>query len=527
MTLTGPPVLSAGDHQGFIDDGFVVLRGVIGPDLATQVLAATTTEGDDEQARARRREGARLCALALLPAVNELHGPRYPVEAGEVPGGDMARPVNADSISFANPHLDLLDPTFVPDSWAVGAFVLLTPATARNGAFMYAPGSPRRMRSVMSRYCGEAAFGRTKSDTEAGTVVHFTGEPGDAILFQHPMVHSASPNIEGPGTRHAIRLGFKVRPRLAVPPQSTEALSPVEKANSVRYLRQRFGEEFFLVDVPDVVPELADGFGPAVAHDTLKHASRVHRFWAVPEDPAVIRTAVSTDLAGWSPTAPLRLGGDPVVGIHLEHRFNPTLTVVRRTPGGGAWSQVYESTDLASWRQISGMRGWTLSRPHFVQEQQVGPFWSRRAYGSIWYFAPDERPGEVWWRCGGNREELSSWKDQGIAHRGAGRIGDLWCRPGPAPMRHVLVADIDGRAHYTVSETMDDFQEPFRPFERDGAAVSSLRCFARADGYWLVTFLREGRVRWGEVDWSAAPGTLGELRTADALRTALGTTGLG
>jgi hypothetical protein len=53
-----------------------------------------------------------------------------------------------------------------------------------------------------------------------------------------------------------------------------------------------------------------------------------------------------------------------------------------------------------------------------------------------------------------------------------------------------------------------------------------MRVFERASRYWLVTFTRNGHVRWGAIDWAAEPGRLRTLTSNADLRAALQIVGL-
>lgn len=507
-------VLTAQDHTQFLDEGYVLLRGIIEPSVVTCALGQLSGDADPET----KAEAARSCVTErLLAAVNELQGKDNPV-SGRPWAADMPREHTPEAIRFVNPHMDLIHPTFMPDGWAVGAFIFLTPVRHRGGAFMYGPQSPWKLRAQMSRDSGESAWGSTKSESVAGIVRECLAEPGDVILFQHTMLHSFSPNTDDPTTRHALRVSFPT-PRIHPGDKSFDQMSTVEKANSPGYMRLKYGDHFTPIDPGE--PSTLQ----CVAHDLLHFQGRTHRFWVEAHDRTVIRTAVSADLETWDETEPLTLVSDVVRAIHLEHRFNPTLTVVCDTGGGRSWSRVYESADLVRWRQISGMPEMTLSRPHFVQEQQVGPFTSKAAYASITYFVSDDRPNQIWWRCGGNREEFSCWRDQGLAAIAEGRVTDIQGRPSLNAGTHTLVADIDGAAHYVTSAFIDEFDAPMTAFTSDGM-ISQVRVFERAQSYWLVTFVRDGRMLWGEIDWAARPGHIEVITARKGLRRALQIVGM-
>lgn len=508
--------LTEADHEHFLEHGFVLLRGVVPPDIvaaALKVLGADEAEAHSISDTAKE-EAAKQCAtVGLMAAVNELLGPDYAVRGDEGAPSHLPRPPTPDAEWSLEAHMDLIHPTLVPDFWAVGAFVYLTEVRHHGGAFTYAPGSPHRMRSLMSRFSGETGWGATRA--EGAALVEFLGEPGDAIVFQHPMVHSASPNIEGRATRHALRFSFPVA-RLVVGRKPVAALSSVEKANSPRYLRSRYGDQFCAIDVGDADRELAEGFGPVATHDVLKFDSRLHRYWTTPAEPSVVRRAVSTDLASWELLDPLTLVDEPVTALHLEHRYDPSLTLLGSGRTGGTWTRVFTSSDLESWQPMLHVPGTVLSRPHLI-----GPFMAKKGRGNVTYFMTDDVPNEIRWRSGGDRSDFDNWTEGGVAHAARAAVTDVWSRPGPAMYLHVLVAEIESVPHYTMGPFQDDFRDEMVPFEFAAGPARQLRCHERAQGYWLVSFVRDDRLFWGEVDWAAAPGRVTELTSAAELQRAL------
>ena len=78
-----------------------------------------------------------------------------------------------------------------------------------------------------------------------------------------------------------------------------EDMSALEKAQSVPYMRQRFGEHFRLTNPAISDSELAGGFGPVTTCDFLRLGGRIFRFWASSDAPALIQRSVSDDLGAW------------------------------------------------------------------------------------------------------------------------------------------------------------------------------------------------------------------------------------
>jgi hypothetical protein len=388
----------------------------------------------------------------LLSIVDELQGADYPVSGFSC--SNMPRAQSPEGLWYVNPHMDLINPTIVPDGWVIGAFVFLTKIHPRGGAFMYGPGSTARIRARMAATSGEAGWGSTKSEVFAGTVVECIADPGDVILFQHTMLHSFSPNISDPTTRQALRVSFHVPKRVDPGDKPLDAYSTIEQANFMSWLHRHEPAAFPLITVGES-PTL-DGID-AVAHDFIKVDGVTYLYSVSAAQPSVVQRRATSDFQTWETLESLHLVDDPIRAIHLEHRFMPTLTLVCDAPSG-SWTRVFSaSDDLRLWRQSSGMPNMTMSRPHFVQEEQVGPFHAKQASASLIFDVHDDRPGNVYWRSGGNREEFTCWRNMGLAFEGApGRITDVWAYPGRNAVLHALIADVDGALHYTQSALQDN-----------------------------------------------------------------------
>lgn len=518
--LTSSSLLSARDHERFLDEGFVVVRGLLDLDGIATALEVLESDADADSKQA----AADQCLTErFFDAARELLGPAVPLS--DFMGGDAERAYEPEKVWLVGPHVDMWHPAPMPDEcFSLSAFVFLTAVRRHGGAFMYAPKSAVKLRALSASSSGEVAWSLARSETHVGVMEEYLAEPGDVMFFQHLIVHSASPNVTDRATRHAMRIFISSSSRVVPGDKPFEEMSTVEKANSMRYLNHRFGDEFVVLEPAQGA---TDPF-PCVAHDLIRLDGSVYRFWTEASAPTVLRRARSSDLATWQELEPLELVSEPIRAIHFEHRFNPTLTVVCDTATADTWSRVFESVDLQAWRQIAGQPTLTLGRPHYVSPGAKGPF-AKQAGGSINYIVSDERPTEIHCGSGGNREDLAGLGGEVTKVVSApGRVSDLfgrpliWLRPNTT---HALVADVDGASHYTLSEFIDEFAEPLAPFVSDGP-VSRMRVFERASRYWLVTFARDGHVHWGAIDWAAEPGRVWRLTTSTDLRAALQIVGL-
>src|SRR5262249_43933019 len=133
--------------------------------------------------------------------------------------------------------------TIMPGSWAVGLFVFLTRVPSHGGAFILFPGSYRNYRRLFS-VSPEVIKSQVSPIENSGPYMEFLAEPGDAVIFHHAMGHTGSTNITNPQTRLALLTRYYPRPRICPGNKPLEAMSTIEKANSLRYFRERYGTEF-------------------------------------------------------------------------------------------------------------------------------------------------------------------------------------------------------------------------------------------------------------------------------------------
>src|SRR5205085_745877 len=113
------------------------------------VLSSDPPVDPEEQKAAMRR----CIAGDVASAARELYGPKIPLSAR--PRVEyMPRPHEPASVWALGPHVDAIHPTFGPDDCGVSAFVFLTPLIPRGGTFWCAPGSPTRVRAVMTQFSG-------------------------------------------------------------------------------------------------------------------------------------------------------------------------------------------------------------------------------------------------------------------------------------------------------------------------------------------------------------------------------------
>ena len=532
------PILTPEDHAHFLEQGYVVLKRAVPPDVVAAAVAFL--EGGDHQGtpgaadyRAARGQSVEACMTdTIQDALAELFGPANP-HARARHGDDMPRPFRPQGEWPApRAHVDDDYPTFMPAGWAVGVFVFLTPVRPQGGAFVVFPGSPRRYQQALSA-TPSAITSLARDPALAGDWQEFLAEPGDALLFHHLLGHSGSDNVRDPRTRHALLSRWHPQGRLVPGDKPFGAMSTVEKASSVRFLRDTFGATFqFPAPPPGDAAALRGGFAPGdglAAHDLLHFGGRTHLFFVDGGQPAAVQRAWTRDLADWQPAQALPPFPEAIHSLSLFARGADVLLLA----SGAGGTHLRLSHDLETWEDLPTAPDSRAASGHFNT-----PFGSKVAHGQVLFSVPADAPGQI--RCRWSRtwaETAASENPVPVAAAPpGGAFAGLTVAPTFGEQRFALVADVrqadseETRPFYAVSGDSARYDGPLRPLPFDApSAPQGLRVYARARDYWLVTYRRpeagQGRLFWGAVDWQAAP-RLEEIRTADALRGALAAVGM-
>ena len=135
----GGPVLSAADHEHFLEHGYVVVPNAVSPGT----IAAVLPELEEDNGRGRDLPGIRACASErLIAAVAELLGPgNEPVR--KTSGRDMVRPYEPEAHwGGMSAHVDDAYPTLMPNGWAIGCFLFLTRVRSRGVPSSFSPAPP-------------------------------------------------------------------------------------------------------------------------------------------------------------------------------------------------------------------------------------------------------------------------------------------------------------------------------------------------------------------------------------------------
>lgn len=533
------PVLTPEDHRHFLEQGYVVLKRAVPPDVIAAAVASLE-EGDYQGTpgaagyRAVRSRNAEACMTdTIQDAIGELFGPEYPYARARH-GDDMPRPFQPQR-EWPTPHAHVDDdyPTFLPAGWAVGVFVFLTPVRPQGGAFVVFPGSPRRYQQAMSA-TPSAITSLARDPAITGGWEEFLAEPGDALLFHHLMGHSGSDNVSDPRTRHALLSRWHPHGRIVPGGKPFEAMSTIEKANSVRFLSETSGARFQFPALPQGgAPAFHDGLAPGdklSTHDLLHFRGRTHLFFV--DDAAqagLVQRAMTRDLMDWAEAAAPLLLREPVRSLSL---FARGADIVLLASGDGG-TQLLVGRNLEDWEHLGVVPNSRAASGHFNT-----PYGSKTAHGQVLFFIPADAPGRIQCRWSRTWAEMAAAEDTAAVADAppGGAFVDLTVAPTFGEQRFALVADVrlagsgEPRPFYAVSGDSARYDAALQPLTFDApSAPQGLRVYARARDFWLVIYRRQesgqSRLFWGVIDWQEGP-RLEEIGTLEALRAAFATVGM-
>ncbi|MCX5661611.1 MAG: phytanoyl-CoA dioxygenase family protein [Planctomycetota bacterium] len=558
------PVLSPDDHRHFIERGYVVVKRAVDPDAIAAAVAALESQKHEGTVGAADYKPVRTDALGPLSserfsrALEELMGVPHRLHPGGA-GTDMPRPHQPTlPLAVPGPHIDDDYPTTLPNGWAIGSFLFLTPVRPGGGAFVCWPGSPRAIRVAASRRLN-GFFSLARDGKTLGDKLEFLAEPGDLLLFHHLMAHSGTHNSTDPTTRHALL--SRHHPSATVVPgdKPFDKMSTVEMANSARYLHERLGDAILPTPLPADAPAthaaLAKGLLP-LGHSPLCHAvffaeGRPHLFFVAGDQQAVVRHAVTDDWVTWRelPPLPLTLGLTRVRSLQLAPTRDETVLIASGiAPDGSPRTCVVRSADLRQWAPQSDLPGVVNASGFYTSDYGN----KARIRGSILLsipadpLHPDQRDNALP-RLGPTWDTLHEWKSQppALATPAPGLVHDLFVQPTFGESEYALIADVQGPGKsgrvgppgalssapaYSLSNDCLRFDSPLRPLPGPEIPARQIRVLARGRRFWLVAHLRlhAGSLRlfWGAIDWSEPEPRLAEIHTAADLRAALARTGL-
>lgn len=538
--MTHSPILTPADHDHFIEHGFVVVKNVADPAHMREAIAgfeggtySGTVGGADY--RPVRPDGLRRCyGPRFAAALSELMGEAHVISPHFV-GDDMPRKQEPEKVAawkLDAAHTDDDYPTPAPAAWAIGSFLFLTPVKPRGGAFIYFANSYRRYRARMTR-TPWALKVEASDPAYSGPPAEFLAEPGDLLLFHHLCGHTGSVNVSDPTTRHALLSRHHPAQRVVPGHKSFEQMSTIEKANSVRYLRHRFGDDFvtpkFTVNAASdraLKSGFAGASGKLIAAATYHFGGVVWIFYVQSDAPSRIRVCCGDDFVNWREHPSIETGLSSVESLSFFQRQKTVFL----SAGGPDAAAVFASDDFKDWRLIQNLSGISEICGHYTTA-----FGSKVAEGFVAFM-----------RKSGANVVTARWAKSFPESLAASQdlVACEW-PSGVAPTRFITAPTFGEGMFAMVLETNSPEHPLWVTRGRDSVKFSAapvplahdcvspprhLRVYHRARDYWIVTFIRAesgaDRMFWGVIDWAASPVELKEIREASSMLGAMEVVGL-
>ncbi|MEC8931820.1 MAG: phytanoyl-CoA dioxygenase family protein [Candidatus Latescibacterota bacterium] len=520
------PTLSAADHEHFIEHGYVVLRAAVPHDTIEVAVEYLEAHPDD---RGRQTDVVSACTTErMLDGIAELFGaPTYTL-ARRSGGNNMPRPYQPDG-EWVEPvaHVDDSYPTTMPNGWAVGSFIFLTKVRPRGGAFVVFPGSYLRYRQQLAASC-HCIKGAAAMVENSGEGQPFLAEPGDVLLFHHLTGHTGSDNLADPVTRHALLSRWYPEQRIVPGAKPFDHMTTIEKANSARYLADRFDLPSPVTPQATASTTLADGLDLGAdirAHAILHHGGRFHLLATSESDTTRLRHWVSEAGLDWSELEHVRTTEDPITGIQF-HQYD--LDVILAVTDEAGSTQLSSSNDLQSWLVFARRSENLVMTPWFVYANYP----SKVAGGRALFEVKTQQPSRLVCRWGDHWQDVAEWEtdSEALFAEDQATIEDVTIAAHVGDSTCTFVVDLlhggESSPYYVQPVDVAVAMESLQPLPFSTPTTPSrLRLVNRSRNYWLVTYLRTAsagrrRLFWGFIDWSDPTPTLEELSTPAALEEA-------
>ena len=507
-TETTAPTLTPEDHAFFLENGYLIVKGVVSPEMiaaAVAFLEEGAFEGDVGAAnyKPQQNELVNACVTDTVFAVmEELMGSEYPYPKHRG-ASDMPRPYASDAEWKSQEfHVDSDYPTLMPTDDVLSFFIFLTKVQSRGGAFQYAPGSPFRYFAFMSdnpenlkQHCTEPEL--------SGPIQEYLAEPGDLLIMTHLGGHAGSNNVTDPQTRHALLNRYHPFRRLVPGLKPFAEMSSAEKVYSARYLREIKG--FPIPEPPLTLDARTDA---ALRDGDVIPGGEIYSYISFIEKgrPGILfvgsspglQRAVSDDFVNWKPEIVLESFPLGVVALQDYKRDNG-VTLFVGIGGDKPETQIRTGRDASHLMLEATIPGVAFGFAHYTTD-----YGSVKARERVIFTRPAAKPNEI--RCGwGN-----TWADA-VAHGQENLVAalpedfiviDAFAHPSSAGPPFALILDVrepfnkksaapETRPYVSVSHDVASYETP-KPLAYDTeTAPRQIRVYARARNYWLVTFLRE------------------------------------
>ena len=540
--MTHTPILTAADHEHFLEHGIVIIKNVADTAALRDALAGfegksyTGTVGAADYKPVQPEGLPRCYGPRFAAALSELFGEPHAISP-KFAGGDMPRPHEPEKAAtwkLEYAHTDDDYPTPMPAGWALGSFLFLTPVKPRGGGFIYFEGAYRRYRQIMSH--NPWALKKDASDPiYSGPPTEFLAEPGDLLLFHHLGGHTGSTNVADPTTRHALLSRHHPANRVVPGSKPFEQMSTIEKANSTRYLRHRFGDSYVLpkfVVNAETDRAFHTGFsgdgGRLLTVAPYHFAGKAWLFYVQSDNPSRVRVRSSDDWVRWHGESAIDTGLASVDDVSFYQRER-TVYFAASGQGGTA---VFASEDFAEWRVVAKLTDVAGLCGHYSTD-----YGTKVASG---FYALTRRTGTSsvtanWAKTfpdalAASQNTLSCSAPEGT------RLAGFTTAPTLGEGMFAMVLDVvagNGVSEPFVMRGSDSvvFAAPPVPLAFDcPTPPRHIRVYHRARDYWLVTFMRSDagseRMFWGVIDWSVSPLKLTEVRDSASMRGAMEIVGL-
>ncbi|MCJ8330904.1 MAG: hypothetical protein MJH11_13085, partial [Lentisphaeria bacterium] len=185
------PILTAEDHDNFIRNGVLILRGLVPKDICEtatakldEVAVKGVKPGDDIGSHP---EVKALITDKVKQVLDEILGDELKKEDYGNPFSLMTPPQeNLKEVSLAPDatglHVDDDDPTVTPTGWCLRLVIFPRKVIPGGGGFIYSPGSHIRYMTQLMQSPNDAKS-REIAQTLASPICEFTCEAGDTVIM--------------------------------------------------------------------------------------------------------------------------------------------------------------------------------------------------------------------------------------------------------------------------------------------------------------------------------------------------------
>lgn len=543
------PILTEADHEAFIRDGIVILRGLVPKDICDAAAAKLDEVTRPHEAQADINEFPEIQACitdACKQALDEILGDDFKPEQHSPPWNIVRQPPeklkpDTEAPDIQGMHMDDDYPTILPTGWCIRLVLFPRKVIHGGGAFIYSPGSHMRFMAHMiqspddgKRICGLPGH--------AAPYLQFTCEAGDAVVMSSQLGHTGSNNWTDPNPRHFLATVGPLTRRLVTADRDLDALSTIEKAHSPRYCEERLGIKLRLPEIGEANAAnklLADGWTPpdGIRSYSIQRRDGLTHFLVAAEDQKKqLRHYIARDWSGVDERAPIPLRSRPDhVNFYQVFAVN-TLCVTTR--GKTSNLNLYANDEgLTEWEHAGSLpaaAGYAFRWSHYGSASAVGRAVLYTDGSTIRRRLNGETGNDldIWRRVLESEDDVEVWS-------GCGKpVSDFMLNAIIGEGDYMLVFDLEenGRpAAHTIRSAGDGCKygdNEYKPLTVSGedAMPFHVRIYVRGRYYWLVTYLADRgngpRLFWGAIKWDEGSGVIEPIRCVEELEAAFSEVGL-